>query len=223
MARGLFNADGRLIGYQPGDVVTMVFGIDPAHGPDHSAVTVFEKQPDGSLRMVASEMRAELRPPAEHAGKHGHHWIRTGCGATVAEWDADDQWWSLIREDQPVTASDMILVRGYHYLGPAEWRDPDVAANWESVVADKDATIAALTAENTATPHRERSPPRRKAPHAGADGTSGAVGLPPRAHDLRGAECASATTAPADSDLNLPAKQAEYQHRFAGFMVRALG
>ena len=68
MARGLFNADGRLIGYQPGDVVTMLFGIDPAHGPDHSAVTVFEKHPDGSLRMVASEMRAELRPPIKCTG-----------------------------------------------------------------------------------------------------------------------------------------------------------
>ena len=216
MARGLFNADGRLIGYQPGDVVTMVFGIDPAHGPDHSAVTVFEKHPDGSLRMVASEMRAELRPPAECAGKHGHHWIRTGCGATVAEWDADDQWWSLIREDQPVTASDMILVRGYHYLGPAEWRDPYVAANWESVVADKDATIAALTAENTQL-RIENEALRVEKRHMLARMDEWRVGLPPRAHNF-GVPVRVCNTAPADSDLNLPAKQAEYQHRFAGFM-----
>lgn len=32
-----------------------VFGFDTARGPDHAAVTVFEKQPDGSLTMVASE------------------------------------------------------------------------------------------------------------------------------------------------------------------------
>ena len=81
MARGLFNADGRLIGYQPGDVVTMVFGIDPAHGPDHSAVTVFEKQPDGSLTMVASETQAELRPLFQHADKP-MHWVQGSDAST---------------------------------------------------------------------------------------------------------------------------------------------
>jgi hypothetical protein len=147
-----------------------VFGFDTARGPDHAAVTVFEKQPDGSLTMVASETQAELRPPAEHAGKPLHH-IETPTGPEVWYWR--NEWfryrlelsghptWTRLLErlfDRPGNGNDPYLP-GYRYLGPAEWV-PEAQGNTDSVArhyvklarmfADAEARVAALETENEA-------------------------------------------------------------------------
>lgn len=138
------------------------FACDTAHGPDHSAVSVFQQQDDGSLRMVHNEAQVtELRPPPEHH-EHGQHWVRAPDGEEwVLTWHLEDQW-----SGHPLpcpTMPDDAFEQGYRYLGPAEWREdngrgryPTAQSPEMSVLGLRAVTAEARVAELEAELAREK-------------------------------------------------------------------
>ncbi len=101
---------------------------------------------------------AELRPPPEHEGKL-LHWIAVHDHPGAKEWPSSynqtrDEW-ALIGMGERYSPRDLAL-RGYRYLGPAEWRPNDqltgnLYAARRKIELQRDAAlarIATLEAEN---------------------------------------------------------------------------
>ena len=162
-----------------------VTAVDPAHGLDHSAVTVFEKQPDGSLTMVASDTQAELRPPIKCTG-NGQYWVEwVGHDIReVWEWVMNDARhpdgiWR--RPDGMLDYPQCAYGVGWRYLGPAEWRAPDDLGLNAAMCRSRDAAlrrIAVLETENAAL-RTERDYERAR-----YAALAPPMHLGPRAHDL---------------------------------------
>lgn len=71
---------------------------------------------------VLNESPADLRPTLEHANKP-YHWLR--CCANHAEiWGWNGIGWDTMLQAKMASPTELKAL-GYHYLGPAEWRQPE--------------------------------------------------------------------------------------------------
>jgi hypothetical protein len=82
------------------------------------------------------EATAELRPPPERANKMWH-WVRMeGADPMPVQWSSEF-WWTIWRKFSPREAARY----AWHYLGPAEWREPGMFDGVRDPVLDNIAVV----------------------------------------------------------------------------------
>ncbi len=88
---------------------------------------------------------AELRPPPEHEGKRGYHWLEAHSGPHLFEWDGH-RWGTGSGLSRYNHTNEEMIAAGYRYLGPAEWHPESTMPEiyWKCHRAQREADIARI-------------------------------------------------------------------------------